>query len=117
MWGHLKDEIVVAFKHKVIEEGEWISKGEATMMWDQMVDCIKQATKKVHEELEGKRHSDKKTWRWSVKFQEAIREKRRCYKVSQGTMNTENYEMYKKAKKKVQKVDNDGKFKAYDVFI
>ena len=45
---------------------------------------------------------------------EAVREKKRRYKVWQGTRNMENYEMYKKAKKEAKKVVSDAKFKAYD---
>lgn len=60
-----------------------------------MIDCIGRIAKEVLRDSKGEKHSNKKTWWWSVEIQDVVREKRCYYQVWKGNKNTKNFEMYK----------------------
>ena len=104
----------MSFSNKLREEGNWNVKDEVNVMWNDMVEHIKNVATEVLGVTNGKCHLDKETWWWNDDVQKAIREKRAYYKIYQKFRNKENLKKYKKANKYAKKIVSDAKNKAYD---
>lgn len=72
MQGHLKGGKETAFKYKMINWGKQNFERETTVMWNQMVDCIRRVTKEVLGELQEKKYNYKETYWWILDVLQAV---------------------------------------------
>jgi hypothetical protein len=98
-WWKLKKDAAKMFKERVLKEGPWHEGGDANSMWMKMSTYIRKMTsEEFRVTKEGKRET-KETWWWNQKVQNAIKEKKECFRCMHLDRSVYNVERYKVAKK------------------
>ncbi|KAL5579384.1 hypothetical protein UlMin_011826 [Ulmus minor] len=77
-----------------------------------MVNHIRRRAKEVLREAKGRGGHDKETWWWNVDMQQAITEKKRCFKDWQRARCLKSFELYKQAKRLSNKAVGEAKKRA-----
>jgi hypothetical protein len=87
------------FKERVLKEGPWHEGGDANSMWMKMSTCIRKVVSKEFGVTKGGKRETKETWWWNEKVQNAIKEKKECFRRMHLDRSVDNVERYKVTKK------------------
>jgi hypothetical protein len=87
------------FNERVLKKGHWHEGGDANNMWMKMSTCIRKVTSEEFGVTKGGKHETKETWWWNEKKQNAIKEKKECFRHMHLDRSMDNVERYKVAKK------------------
>jgi hypothetical protein len=102
------------FKKRVLKEDPWHEGGDANSMWMKMSTCIrKMASEEFRVTKRGKRET-KETWWWNEKAQNAIKEKKECFRRMHLDRSVDNVERYKVVKKTANRAVNEARSQMYD---
>jgi hypothetical protein len=112
-WWKLKEEAAKMFKERVLKEGPWHEGGDANSMWMKMSICIRKVASKEFGVTKGKRET-KETWWWNEKVQNAIKEKKECFRRMHLNRSVDNVERYKVAKKTAKRAVSEARGQIYD---
>ncbi|WVZ49707.1 hypothetical protein U9M48_001039 [Paspalum notatum var. saurae] len=113
-WWKLKGEASEDFKRRVISEGSWEEGENADNTWGKMATCIRKVAAEVLGVTKGSKGATKDTWWWNEDVQQALKEKKECYKRVFHDRSTDNIERYKVAKKIAKRAVSEAKGRAYD---
>jgi hypothetical protein len=103
------------FKERVLKEGPWHEGGDANNMWMKMFTCIrKMGSEEFGLTKVGKRET-KETWWWNEKVQNAIKEKKECFRRMYLDMSVDNIERYKVVKKIAKRAMSEARDQMYDI--
>jgi hypothetical protein len=114
MWWKLKKEAAKMFKERVLKEGPWHEGGDANSMWMGMVTCIRKVASKEFGVTKGGKRDAKETWWWNKKVQNAIKEKKECFRRMHLDRSADNVERYKVAKKTAKRTVSEARSRMYD---
>jgi hypothetical protein len=82
------------FKERVLKEGPWHERGDANSMWMKMPTCIRKvASEEFGVTKVGKRETNE-TWWWNENVQNAIKEKKECFRRMHLDRSVDNVERY-----------------------
>jgi hypothetical protein len=87
------------FNERVLKKGHWHEGEDANNMWMKMSTCIRKVTSEEFGVTKGGKHETKETWWWNEKKQNAIKEKKECFRHMHLDRSMDNVERYKVAKK------------------
>jgi hypothetical protein len=87
------------FKERVLKEDPWHEGEDANSMWMKMSTCIGKVASKEFGVTKGGKRETKETWWWNEKVQNAIKEKKWCFRCMHLDRGVDNVERYKVAKK------------------
>ncbi|WVZ78087.1 hypothetical protein U9M48_025852 [Paspalum notatum var. saurae] len=79
-----------------------------------MATCIRKVVAEVLGVTKGSKGATKDTWWWNEDVQQALKEKKECYKRVFHDRSTDNMERYKVAKKIAKRAVSEAKGRAYD---
>jgi hypothetical protein len=108
-WWKLKEEAVKMFKERVVKEGPWHEGGDANSMWMKMSTCIRKVASEEFGVTKGGKRETKETWLWNEKVQNAIKEKKVCFRRMHLDRSVDNVERYKMAKKTVKRAVSEAR--------
>jgi hypothetical protein len=83
-------------------------------MWMKMTTYIRKVASEEFEVTKGGKHKTKETRWWNEKVQNAIMEKKECFKRMQLDMSADNVERYKVAKKTAKRAVSQARSQMYD---
>jgi hypothetical protein len=112
-WWKLKGDVSQVFKNIVIAEGSWNEGEDADNMWKEMVTYIRNVDIEVFGVIRGNKREPKDTWWWNDDAQNAINEKKECYKRLHHNKSDENIQKYKEARRNTKKTVSEGRGQAY----
>jgi hypothetical protein len=98
-WWKLKEEATKIFKERVLKEGPWHEGGDANSMWMKMSTCTRKVASEKFVVIKAGKCETKETWWWNDKVQNAIKEKKECFRRMHLDRSVDNVERYKVAKK------------------
>jgi hypothetical protein len=113
-WWKLKEEVVKMFKERVLKEGPWHEGGDVNSMWMKMFTCIRKVASKEFGVTKGGKRETKETWWWNEKVQNAIKEKKECFRRMHLDRSVDNIERYKVAKKTAKRAVSEAMGQMYD---
>jgi hypothetical protein len=102
------------FKERVLKEGPWHEGGDANSMWMKMSTCIRKVASEEFRVTKGGKHETKETWWWNEKMQNAIKEKKECFRCMHLDRSVDNIKWYKVAKKTAKRVVSEARGQMYD---
>ena len=82
-------------------------------MWEKMATCVRKVASEVLGVTKGSGCDSKDTWWWNEDVQNAIKEKKECYKRLYHDRCANNIEKYKVAKKTAKRAMSEAKGRAY----
>jgi hypothetical protein len=83
-------------------------------MWMNMTTCIRKVILKEFEVTKGDKRETKQTWWWNEKVQNAIKEKKECFRRMHLDRSANNVERYKVTKKTVKRAVSEAMGQIYD---
>jgi hypothetical protein len=83
-------------------------------MWMNMTTCIRKVILKEFEVTKGDKREIKQTWWWNEKVQNAIKEKKECFRRMHLDRSANNVERYKVTKKTVKRAVSEARGQIYD---
>ncbi|XP_021771677.1 uncharacterized protein LOC110735798 [Chenopodium quinoa] len=112
-WWKLQGENQQKIVRKMEDVGIWSGTIDLDVdaMWSKMEHNIKEGVKEILGESKGSMPPSKDTSWWNVEVQQAIKNKRDCYKMLGICRSDENYEKYKEARKEAKKVIREARMK------
>jgi hypothetical protein len=113
-WWKLKKETAKMFKERVLKQGPWYEGGDANSMWMKMSTCIRKVASEEFRVTNGGKRETKETWWWNEKVQNAIKEKKECFRRMHLDRSVDNVEQYKVAKKIVKRAVSEARGQMYD---
>jgi hypothetical protein len=102
------------FKERVLKEGSWHEGGDANTMWMKMSNCIRKVASKEFRVTKGGKYETKETWWWNEKVQNALKEKKECFRGMHLDRSVDNIEWYKVTKMTVKRVMSEVRGQMYD---
>jgi hypothetical protein len=112
-WWKLKEEAAKMFKERVLKECPWYEGGDANSIWMKMSTCIRNVASEEFGVTKGGKRETKETWWWNEKVQNAIKEKKECFRRHLDR-SVDNVERYKVAKKIAKRAVSEAKGLMYD---
>jgi hypothetical protein len=113
-WWKLKEEAAKMFKESVLKEGPWHEGGDANSMWMKMSTCIRKVASEKFGVTKGGKRETKETWWWNEKVQNAIKEKKECFRRMHLDRSVDKVERYKVAKKTAKRVVSEARGQMYN---
>jgi hypothetical protein len=113
-WWKLKEEAAKMFKQRVLKEGPWHERGDANSMWMKMSTYIRKVASEEFGVTKGGKRETKETWWWNEKVQNAIKEKKECFRHMHLDRSVDNVERYKMAKKIAKRAVNEAMGQMHD---
>jgi hypothetical protein len=83
-------------------------------MWMKMFTCIRKVALQEFGVTKGGKRETKETWWWNEKLQNAIKEKKECFRRMHLDTSVDNVERYKVAKKAAKRVVSEARGQMYD---
>jgi hypothetical protein len=102
------------FKKRVLKECPWHEGGDANSMWMKMPTCIRKVASEEFRVTKGGKCETKETWWWNEKVQNAIKEKKECFRRMHLDRSVDNVERYKVAKKTAKRAVSEARGQIYD---
>jgi hypothetical protein len=102
------------FKERVLKEGPWHEGGDANSIWMKMSTCIRKVASEEFRVTKGGKRETKATWWWNEKVQNAIKEKKECFRRRHLDRSVDNVERYKVAKKIAKRAVSEERGQMYD---
>jgi hypothetical protein len=102
------------FKEIVLKEGSWHEGGDANSMWMKMSTCIRKVASEEFGVNKGGKRETKETWWWNEKVQNAIKEKKECFRRMHLDRSVDNIERYKVVKKTAKRAVSEVRGQMYD---
>jgi hypothetical protein len=68
------------FKERVLKEGPWHEGGDANSTWMGMTACIRKVASEEFGVTKRDKRESKETWWWNEKVENAIKEKKECFR-------------------------------------
>jgi hypothetical protein len=102
------------FKERVLKEGSWHEGGDANSMWMKMSTYIRKVVSEEFRVTKGGKHETKQTWWWNENVQNAINEKKECFRCIHLDRSVDNVERYKVAKKTAKRAVSEVRSQMYD---
>jgi hypothetical protein len=84
-------------------------------MWMKMSTCIKKVASEEFGVTKGGKRKTKETWWWNEKVQNAIKEKKECFRRLHLDRSVDNVERYKVAKNTAKWAMSEARGQMYDV--
>lgn len=92
-------------REKMLAEVDWCKEGSVEFMWKNLAGEVRSCCRKVLGEYKsGTTYMEKETWWWSDEVDQAVKEKKKAYKMWQKSRLSEDCEKYEKAKKIAKRV-------------
>jgi hypothetical protein len=101
------------FKERVLKKDPWHG-GDANSMWMKMSTYIRKVASEEFRVIKGGKRETKGTWWWNEKVQNAIKEKKECFRRMHLDMSVVNVERYKVAKKTAKRTMSEVRGQMYD---
>ncbi|KAJ7952361.1 Retrovirus-related Pol polyprotein LINE-1 [Quillaja saponaria] len=111
-WWNLNGGNMALFKDKMLQGDPWRVEGEPNMIWDEMASRIRNTAREVLGESRGRGPPTKETWWWNEEVQQAIKAKKKCYKILHKCINEDNYKCFRQARKDAKKAVREARGKA-----
>jgi hypothetical protein len=102
------------FKERVLKDDPWHEGGDANSMWMKMSTCIRKLASEEFGVTKGGKRETKETWWWNEKVQNAIKEKKECFRRMHLYRSVDNVERYKVAKKTAKWAVSEARGQMYD---
>jgi hypothetical protein len=102
------------FKKRFLKEGPWHEGVDANSMWMKMSTCIRKVASEEFRVTKGGKRETKETWWWNEKVQNAINEKKECFRRMHLDRSADNVERYKVAKKTAKQAVSEASGQMYD---
>jgi hypothetical protein len=102
------------FKERVLKEGPWYEGGDANSMWMKMSTCIRKVASGEFEVTKGGKRETKEIWWWNENVQNAIKEKKECFRCMHLDRSVDNVERYKMVKKTTKRAVSEARGQMYD---
>jgi hypothetical protein len=102
------------FKERVLKEGTWHEVGDANSIWMKMSTCIRKVASEEFGVTKGGKRETKETWWWNEKVQNAIKEKKECFRRMHLDRSVNNVERYKVVKKTAKRAVSEARGQMYD---
>jgi hypothetical protein len=102
------------FKDRVLKKGPWHEGGDANSMWMKMSTCIRKVASEEFRVTKGGKRETKETWWWNEKVQNAIKEKKECFRRMYPDRSVDNVEQYKVVKKTAKRAVSEVRGQMYD---
>jgi hypothetical protein len=102
------------FKERVLKEGPRHEGGDANSMWMKMSTCIRKVALEEFRVTKGGKRETKETWWWNEKVQNAIKEKKECFRCMHLDRSLDNVERFKVAKKTAKRAVSKARGQMYD---
>jgi hypothetical protein len=102
------------FKERVLKEEPWHEGGDTNSMWMKMFICIRKVASEEFGVTKGGKRETKETWWWNEKVQNAIKEKKVCFRRMHLDRSVDNVERYKVAKKIAKRAVSEVRGQVYD---
>jgi hypothetical protein len=102
------------FKERVLKEGPRHEGEDANSMWMQMSTCIRKVASEEFGVTKGGNRETKETWWWNEKVQNAIKEKKECFRCMHLDRSVDNIEWYKVPKKTAKRAVSEARGQMYD---
>jgi hypothetical protein len=102
------------FKERVLKEGPWHEGGDANSMWMNISTYIRKVASEEFGVTKGGKRETKETWWWNEKVQNAIKEKKECFRRMHLDRSLDNVKRYKVAKKTAKRVVSEARGQMYD---
>jgi hypothetical protein len=102
------------FKERVLKEGPWHERGDANSMWMKMSTCIRKVASEELGVTKGGKRETKETWWWNENVQNAIKEKKECFRRMHLDRSVDSVERYKVTKKTAKQVVSEARGQMYD---
>jgi hypothetical protein len=83
-------------------------------MWMGMTTCIRKVASEVFGVTKGGNREAKETWGWNEKVQNAIKEKKECFRRMHLDRSADNVERYKVVKKTAKRAVSEVRGRMYD---
>jgi hypothetical protein len=83
-------------------------------MWMKMSTCIRKMALEEFGVTKGGKRETKETWWWNEKMQNAIKEKKECFRCMHVDRSVDNVERYKVAKKTAKQTVSEARGQIYD---
>jgi hypothetical protein len=83
-------------------------------MWMKMFTCIRKVASKEFGVTKGGKRETKETWWWNEKVQNAIKEKKECFRRMHLDRSVDNIERYKVPKKTAKRAVSEARGQIYD---
>jgi hypothetical protein len=113
-WWKLKEEAMKMLKERVLKEGPWHEGGDANSIWMKMSTCIRKVASEEFRVTKGGKRETKATWWWNQKVQNAIKEKKECFRRMHLDRSVDNIERYKVTKKIAKRAVSEERGQIYD---
>jgi hypothetical protein len=91
-----------------------MKEGDANSMWMKMSTCIKKVASEEFRVTKGGKRETKETWWWNEKVQNAIKEKKECFRRMHLDRSVDNIERYKVVKKIAKRAVSEAGGQMYD---
>jgi hypothetical protein len=102
------------FKERVLNEGPWHKEENVNSMWMKMSTYIRNVASEEFGVTKGGKRKTKETWWWNEKVQNAIKEKKECFRHMHLNRSVNNIERYKVTKKTVKRAVSEARGQMYD---
>jgi hypothetical protein len=102
------------FKERDLKEGPRHEGEDANSMWMQMSTCIRKVASEEFGVTKGGNRETKETWWWNEKVQNAIKEKKECFRCMHLDRSVDNIEWYKVTKKTAKRAMSEARGQMYD---
>jgi hypothetical protein len=102
------------FKERVLKEGPCHEGVDANSMWMKMSTCIRKVASEEFRVIKGGKRETKETWWWNEKVQNAIKEKKECFRHMHLDISVDNIERYKAVKKTIKQAVSEAMGQMYD---
>jgi hypothetical protein len=113
-WWKLKEETAKMFKERVLKECPWHEGGNVNSMWMKMSTCIRKMALEEFGVTKGGKREIKETWWWNENVQNAIKEKKECFRRMHLDRSVDNVERYKVTKKSAKRAVSEVRGQMYD---
>jgi hypothetical protein len=97
------------FKERVLKEDPWLGGGDANSMWMKMSTCIRKVTSEEFRVTKGGKRETKETWWWNENVQNAMKEKKECFRRMHLDRSVDNIEQYKVTKKTAKRAVSEAR--------
>jgi hypothetical protein len=101
------------FKERILKEDPWYG-GDANSMWMKMFTCIRKVASEEFRVTKGSKRETKDTWWWNEKVQNAIKEKKECFRRMHLYKSVNDVERYKVTKKTAKRTVSEARGQMYD---
>jgi hypothetical protein len=110
-WWKRKEDAAKMFKERV---GPWHEGGGVNIIWMKMSTCIRKVALEEFRVTKGGKRETKEIWWWNEKVQNAINEKKECFRRMHLDRSVDNVERYKVAKNIVKRAVSEVRGQMYD---